>query len=267
MKPARAKTRMNGFTLLELLVAASAFLVVAGAAFALLGAVQKRYQTDSQVLSSFQEARLGMDQIVRDVNASGYPPQNQFSALPPANFYAATPVAWSPSYPGTPCTIGICITPGDFDLIIETDIDPQNPTPNGVEWVRYSLPAGSTTLMRGVVSKTATGDPVAATPASVMYPFVQNVMNNGSAAQIAAIQAAYPTMFPGSAPVPIFSYGCDTGSGTPVPCATAGTFNTPVNILDVQITLIVQASAADAQTGKIRLVELHGLGHRMNPNQ
>jgi hypothetical protein len=52
-----------------------------------------------------------------------------------------------------------------------------------------------------------------------------------------------------------------------VPCATAGTFDTPVNILDVQITLIVQASAADAQTGKLRLVELHGLGHRMNPNQ
>ena len=257
----------NGFTLLELLVAASAFLVVAAAAFALLGEVQKRYQTDSQVLSSFQEARLGMDQIVRDVNASGYPPQNQFSVLPPANFYAATPVAWSPSYPGAPCTIGVCVTPGDFDLIIETDIDPQNSIPNGVEWVRYSLPAGATTLMRGVVSKTATGDPVSATPPSVMYPFVQNVMNNGSAQQITAIRAAYPTMFPGSAPVPIFSYGCDTGSGTPVPCPTAGTFNTPVNILDVQITLIVQASAADAQTGKIRLVELHGLGHRINPNQ
>jgi prepilin-type N-terminal cleavage/methylation domain-containing protein len=267
MSAGRTKIPVNGFTLLELLVAASAFLVVAGAAFALLGAVQKRYQTDSQILSSFQEARLGMDQIVRDVNASGYPPQNQFSVLPPANFYAATPVAWSPSYPGTPCTIGSCVTPGDFDLIIETDIDPQNPIPNGVEWVRYSLPAGSTTLMRGVVSKTVTGDPAAATPPTVMYPFVQNVMNNASAAQITAIRAAYPAMFPGAAPVPIFSYGCDTGSGTPVPCATAGTFDTPVNILDVQITLIVQASAADAQTGKLRLVELHGLGHRMNPNQ
>ena len=44
-----------------------------------------------------------------------------------------------------------CTTPGDFDLIMESDIDPQNN--NGVEWIRYQLPAGTTTLLRGVAQK------------------------------------------------------------------------------------------------------------------
>jgi type II secretory pathway pseudopilin PulG len=267
MKGAETGKAQEGFTLLELVISSAAFLLVAGMAFALLGTAQKRYQTDSQVLAAFQEARLGLDQIVRDVNDSGYPPQNHFAILPGANFYAVTPVAWSPIYPGTPCVIGVtCASPSDFDLIVETDIDPENN--NGVEWVRYQLPAGTATLLRGVASKTLGMDPVAATSAAgVMLPYVQNVMNNGTSAQIAAIQAAYPSMFPGGVPVPLFTYTCDTGGGTPTSCPMAGGFNTPVNILDVEITLIVQAAARDAQTGRLRLVELHGRGRRLNPNQ
>jgi hypothetical protein len=74
-------------------------------------------------------------------------------------------------------------------------------------------------------------------------------------------------MFPGGVPVPVFTYTCDTGGGTPLSCPTAGGFNSPVNILDVEVTLIVQATARDAQTGQLRLVELHGRGRRLNPNQ
>jgi prepilin-type N-terminal cleavage/methylation domain-containing protein len=257
-----AGTRQAGLSLLELLVASAIFLIVAGTAFALLGAAQKRYQTDSQILSSFQEARLGLDQVVRDVNDSGYPPPNHFSLLPAANFYAATPFAGSPT---SACFIGTtCASPQDFDLIIETSLDPAN-NPN-VQWVRYQLPAGTTTLMRGVTNKVAT-DPLAATSAAgVMVPYVQNVMNNATGAQINAIRSAYPTMFPGGAPVPLFTYTCETNGSTPLSCPAAGAFNTPPNILDVEITLIVQATATDAQTGRPRLVELHGRGHRLNPN-
>jgi prepilin-type N-terminal cleavage/methylation domain-containing protein len=267
MKVPQPRKPQAGFTLLELLIASSAFLVVAGMAFTLLGAAQKRYQTDSQVLAAFQEARLGVDQIVRDVNDSGYPPRNHFAILPAANAYAVTPFAWSPVYPGNPCIIGTtCASPNDFDLIVETNIDPQNS--NVVQWVRYQLPAGSTTLLRGVVDKSLAADPVAATSApEVMVPYVQNVMNNAPANQIAAIQAAYPTMFPGGVPVPLFTYTCDPGGGTPLSCPMTGAFNTPPNIVDVEITVIVQATARDAQTGKLRLVELHGRGHRLNPNQ
>ena len=266
MKHREPRKAQEGFTLLELLIASSVFLVVAGMAFSLLATAQKRYQTDAQALAAFQEARLGLDQIVRDVNDSGYPPANHFSILPAANFYAATPFAWSPAYPGNPCVIGTtCTNPNDFDLIVETDIDPQNN--NGVEWVRYQLPPGTTTLLRGVAKK-GLGDPVIATTGpAVMYPYVQNVMNDASPAQIAAFQAAYPSMFPGGVHVPLFTYTCDTPGATPLSCSAAGAFNTPVNILDVEITLIVQASARDATTGQPRLVELRGRGHRLNPNQ
>ncbi len=56
--------RQMGFTLIEMLTAMGIFLLICGAAFTLLGTSQQRYRTESQVLNSFQEARLGLDQIV-----------------------------------------------------------------------------------------------------------------------------------------------------------------------------------------------------------
>jgi prepilin-type N-terminal cleavage/methylation domain-containing protein len=259
----------RGFSLLELLTAAAIFMILCGAAFGLLMVCQKSYQTESQVLNSFQEARLGVDQIVRDVSISGYPPANQFGETPAPFQYAQTPVAWWPGYvsgaAGAPCTIGgNCSTPADFDLIIETNIDPLQDQVNGVEdveWVRYQLPAGSTTLFRGVAQKTTGGNPDTATQ-QVLVPFVQNVMNNASAAQIALLKANYPDMFPTGGPVPIFSYLCDN-SGALQPCWSSG--GAPANIKDVQITLIVQSPQPDATTGMPRLVQLQGRGHRVNP--
>lgn len=254
--------KAQGFTILEMILATALFLVVAGAAFSLLGTAQKRYHTDSQVLTSFQEARLGLDQIVRDVNDAGYPPLNHFSVLPAANLYAVSPIAWSPGYPGAPCTIGVsCASPGAFDLIVET----QSPN-SAVQWIRYQLPAGTTTLLRGVVNKDVGADPVTAT-AGRMFPYITNVMNNGTAAQIAAIQAAHPTMFPGGVPVPVFSYVCDVIAGAPTACPAAGASNSPANVRDVEVTLIVQPLDKDQQTQQLRVVELHGRGRRNNPNQ
>jgi type II secretory pathway pseudopilin PulG len=266
MTRAFRKRHQTGFTIIELLVALGIFLVICGAAFTLLGTSQKRYQSDSQVLNSFQEARLGMDQIVRDVNDSGFPPPSSFLSPPPAsmNYFASTPFAWSPGYPSnSPCTVGVtCITPGDFDLIVETVINPQPGTKTQVSWVRYQLQG--TTLYRGMVSKTYTDDPATDTAAQ-MTPYVQNVMNNASPTQIAQFQALYPGIFSGGAPVPIFKYFCDTASG-PQPCIlTSG--NTPQNIRSVSVTLIVMGALPDAQSGQPRLVELNGRGRRINPNQ
>src|SRR5580692_7322606 len=116
MKRVHHKRRENGFSLIEMMIAALIFILLCSAAFALLSVAQQRYQTESQVLNSFQEARFGLDEIVRDVNGSGYPRQSQFSIMPnipPANMYAITPVAWSTGYPNSPCPIGTCATPGD----------------------------------------------------------------------------------------------------------------------------------------------------------
>lgn len=254
---------------MEMMIATVIFVLLCGAAFTLLSVAQQRYQTESQVLNSFQEARFGMDEIVRDVNGSGYPPQNQFAFtpnVPPANLYAITPVAWSAGYPNAPCQIGTggggtCNTPGDFDLIIERDVDPWRH--DGVEWTRYQLQGNI--LSRSQTYKVPGADPDGTTSPSFV-PYVQNVMNNSSPAQIAQFQASYPNMFPGGNPVPVFSYTCYMPTG-PQPCISAGSYNSPVNVTDVEITLIVMAPTRDAQSGQPRLIELHGRGHSLNPIQ
>src|SRR3989475_9947250 len=106
MKRRRGKRQQAGFTLIELLTALGIFLIVCGAAFTLLASSQQRYQTESQVLTSFQEARLALDQIVRDVNDSGYPPPTYFVSGAPEQS-ASSPFAWSlgAGYPNTSCQI------------------------------------------------------------------------------------------------------------------------------------------------------------------
>ena len=280
MKRVIGKRRQLGFTLIELLVALGIFLIVTGAAFTLLGSSQQRYQTESQVLKSFQEARLGLDQMVRDINDSGFPPPTFTDGIPShANQYASSPFAWSSGagYPGSPCQIGVagtgggtCTTatagdtaPGDFDLIIETNPNRQDPL-SQVQWMRYQLVG--TTLMRGVVNKVPGDDPDADTTATgVLVPFVQNVVNNVCPPAIPQCQTAYPGIFSGG-PVPIFSYICDAGNVSLL-CSSAVTYNSPANIRDVVITLIVAAPLPDAATGQPRLVQLLGRGRRINPNQ
>lgn len=267
--------RQKGFTLIEIMVAMSIFVVICGAMFGLMSQSQKRFKTESQVLDSFQQARLGLDEAVRDANDAGFPPQNQFSTLPAGLTDAITPVAWSPNYGVTPCLIGTagggtCTTPGDFDVIFEEQtnntVDLAAPV---VQWVRYTLQG--TTLWRGAVNKVVGANPAAqvSIAAANMYPYVTNVMNNATNAQIAAFRAAYPSMFPGGNPQPIFQYYCPNPAAAPalVLCQNAGANNFPANVVDVEVTLIVQATQSDAQTRAPRLVELNGRGHRVNPNQ
>ncbi len=258
----------RGFTILEMLISMSVFLIICAAMFGLLQMSQRRYASESQLSASFQEARLAMDQIVRDVNVAGYPSMNLYSTLPSdQSAFAVGPVAWSPNYyPLFPCSIGTagggtCSSPGDYDLIVETRLG----TDTNVSWVRYYLGgANGTTLYRAVVPKPTTGgNPISAfsTP-GLAVPFLMNVMNNPGGAQLAQITATYPTMFPGGAQ-PIFQYTCATSSG-PTPCPNAGVDDLPQNISDVDVTLIVATPQPDMQTQMLKLVELNGRGHTSN---
>ncbi len=253
----------QGFTVVELMVATAIFLVLCATMFELLQLSQKRYASETQLSGAFQETRLAIDQIARDFNVAGYPAVNIFSNAPAdSSQYAIGPVAWDPNYAVTPCFVGgagggtPCATPGDFDLIVETNYG------NGVSWIRYQLIG--TTLYRSLVRKAAGADPVTATSSpNVMVPFLTNVMNN-SVVQIPQIVADYPAMFPGGAQ-PIFQYTCDTPAG-PQPCPLAGNSGVPNNIRDVDITLIVMTRQPDMQTRRLELVELTGRGHRVNPS-
>lgn len=291
MSLANDSKRQRGFTLIEMLAALGIFLLVTGAAFMLLTSSQQRYQTESQVLNSFQEARLGLDVMVRDINDAGFPPPSYLAALNnPFNHLAIVPFAWSAGagYFANPCQIGTgglgtCTTaaggfaPGDFDIIIETNTDPTRDPACAptclVQWVRYQLggPNG-TTLMRGVVDKQSGQDPDTWTTNAGLVPFVENIVNNSPNLQIGQFQlsAAYPALFPGGARVPMFQYICDTPTvpQSPLPlCQNALADNSPANIRVVVITLIVAAPVPDSGTGRPRLVQLSGRGRRINPSQ
>src|SRR6266436_6321971 len=239
MKFKPTQTNQIGFTLIELMVSVTIFTILSAAMFGLLNLSQERNRVESQFLDTFQEARLGLDQIVREASDSGFPPANHFSVLPAVGGYAQSPVAWSPNYPLVVCTVDA------------TGV---------VRWVRYQLVG--TTLMRGVTPKVA-GNPDAPTLA-VMAPYILNVMNNATPAQIAAIQVNYPAMFPGGNPVPIFTYTFDAPLGV-AGCISA--LNSPCNVRDVGVTLIVQSPQRDTTNQQLRLVELNGRGRRSNPNK
>jgi len=255
--------RSRGFSLLELLVATVIFLLILGAVFDALILAQQRFQSESQYLEAFQAARVAIDQMARDVHSAGYPPGDAFT---PAGAAAtpqlvAVPFAWTPGYPSAPCAVGSnCVSPGPYDLIVETNPNPQAGT--ALQWIRYQLQG--TTLYRGVATKTVGADPATATQANLIA-YIQNVMNKPPAGQMAALQLAYPGMFPGNSPVPLFGYTCDTSNG-PAPCpAAASPNNGPAYIRTVNVTLIVMAPGPDPRTGQPRLATLTGQFRRVNP--
>jgi prepilin-type N-terminal cleavage/methylation domain-containing protein len=114
----------QGFTILEMLMAIAIFLIICAAMFELLNLSQKKYSSETQLTAAYQDARLALDQIVRDVNASGFPPADLYSVVPSSpQSFAISPVAWSPGYTASPepipCLIGTagggnCQTPGDY---------------------------------------------------------------------------------------------------------------------------------------------------------
>ncbi len=122
MKPTAKQMKQTGFTLIEMMVSVTIFVILSGAMFGLLDLSQKRNQVESQLLDTFQEARLGLDQIVREASDSGFPPANHFTVLPAVGGYTQSPFAWSPNYPLAVCTVGgTCTTPGPFDVIYRGD--------------------------------------------------------------------------------------------------------------------------------------------------
>jgi type II secretory pathway pseudopilin PulG len=225
----------GGFSLVELLVGTILFTIITGAVFSLLMSAQLRYQGESNVTEAFQQANVALDQIVRDVHSAGYPPKNALN-LPVANNnpdWYALPFAWSPNYPATPCSLGSCTVPGDYDLIVEADVG----NGKGVQWIRYSLVG--TTLMRGMAPKLRFQDPVGATDSSLV-PYLDNVVNRSKSQ-------------------PIFAYGFDNTTPPPRP--------QPSNIREVNITLFVQGAQPDPQTGQFRTIKLTGQAVRFNPNR
>jgi prepilin-type N-terminal cleavage/methylation domain-containing protein len=255
--PNRARARQAGFSLIELMMVLVIFLLVSGAIFGLLNVAQIRYRSEQQILDALQGARIGLEQITRDVYRAGYPPSNAYSAaLATTDPKIAVPfvgimadvVDMTCTVDTTDPTASTCQIPSPWDLIIETDTSPEDGAEQ-VEWIRYRIanPADSNlcTLYRGEADKTAGGDPTEITGS----PLAENLINRTDATcdtDLADPDNAY-----------VFTYVCAGGA----------TSCTPDQIVEVYIELQARPIGQDLQTGQIGAITLRGAARRLNPNQ
>lgn len=259
--------RQSGFSLIELLVVLVIFLIVTGSVFALLDAAQLRYRTEQEFLESFQNARVGIDQLVREIHSAGFPAPYTYpgNTVVPPTYPGAWPTWTDPStaapdlqrrfaisFVGAPnqnCVINVdCAVPNASNLTVELDMDPENPNClTQVEIVDYQLVPDAdgvtSTLMRRVSSKAPVVDPPNCMPnPGAFVPFVENVLPN-----------------PGG--VPLFQYTCDPDF------ADIGGNCNPEYIRDVIITLTVRSARPDMRTRQFRQITLEAAVRRMNPYQ
>ena len=248
MKRTPSLPQARGFSLLELLVAMAIFLTISWAIFGLLDVAQQRYRSEQDFMDSFQNARVGVEQMVREVHDAGYPRPYTYTATPDI-ILTATPDLqrrFAIPFRGTPsqaCMVGLgCTVPDGFNLSLELDMDPMNPAcPEQVEIVDYSLvpdpaPAVTRTLMRRVQSKPPIMSPGGCMPNPANFvPFVENVLND-----------------PANPLDRVFTYEC-TGACT-----------TPETIRTVHIRLRVRSSRPDPRTRQFRLITLNGTARRIN---
>jgi len=101
-----------------------------------------------------------------------------------------------------------------------------------------------------------------------LVAYVENVMNNASAADIQQIRNSYPNLFAGGNPVPLFTYRFENKAGCPnqPPAPLAPVPAPPGCIREVSITMIVRSANLDIKTRQPRVITLTGLARRINPS-
>ncbi len=242
----RKSGRGNGFTLLEMVIAMTMFMVISGAVFLLLRDAQVKVMGEQNIVPVLQESRVAMDVLVKDIHRAGFPSPFEFPAsLVPSDPSTATLVnqnLFSVGFVGVPnqtCVVtGTCTVPNGFDLVMESDPDPADNV--GVQWIEYQLvrQAGQTksTLMRSQVAKQAAVG-LAGTAPNWM-PILENVLND-----------------PNNPADAIFSYPqCNTGA-----CPTAKMLQ------QVQINLRIQSYKPNLQTNQYSQISVVEVAQRMNP--
>ncbi len=125
------RARMQGFSLLELLVVVAILTLVMGAIFQQVNQVQKRYRTEESKLDVSQESREFLDQIIRDVRQAGYPGPKMYQPTP---LPGALLSPWQNDARAAAGLVSFSYT----DLWFEADVDGDGQ----VESVRYTLQPG-----------------------------------------------------------------------------------------------------------------------------
>jgi len=214
MRKCRHSKPDAGFSLLELLIVCALLTVIMGAIFAQINQAQQSSTAEQTKLDLFQESREFMDQMARDLRASGYPNTRNFSADP------VSPAEQSPQE-----AVGL-VKLDVGELWFESSIDGSG----NVSVIHYDLvPTGTgcPCLARSQTPKIA-ADPLTGQTETDQTE-VQNVLN-------------------GTTSDPIFqAYYAD---GTTVALPIDITNNGLANVNTINIRLKVQSPYRDPKTGQ-----------------
>jgi len=232
----------RGFTLLEMVIATSMFLVISAAIFVLLQNAQFRLMGEESVVPVLQESRVAMDLIVRDVHRAGFPSPFEFPATPtdPTTAPAALQAQFSLGFKALPnqvCVINTnCALPNGFELLVEST----PPLSNNVQCIEYQLVRNAgqatSTLMRSEAPKDAAtlcGGGAQQNWSAIL----ENILND-----------------PANPADAIFTYPCPSGV-----CPTAD------KLQQVQINLRIRSYRPDPQMNQYRQLSVVELAQRLNP--
>ena len=207
-----SRKRQAGFSMIEMLVACAITTVIMGAIFGQIIQGQKSSSSQAAKMDLFQESRQFMDQMSRDLRASGYPNTRNFQADPA-----------SPAQESFQEAVGL-VKLDVGELWFESSIDGSG----NVSVIHYKMVATGPDCPCLVRSQTpkVSGDPLTGQAESDQTE-VQYVLN-------------------GTTSDPIFhAYYAD---GTAVALPIDITNNAMANINSVSVTLKVQSPYQDLQT-------------------
>ena len=161
----RSQPCARGFSMLEMLISVAVLLVLTGAVFEQIIAMQRKSVAEGAKVDTSQQAREFVDQMVRDLHMAGYPKASMYSVAPDNTnpLVAAGVVSVSPT-----------------QIILEGDIN----SDGSVESVNVSYVPNSPTdpncpcIRRSAIPKIA-GDPLAQ-PVSPIYTETEHVIPPGT---------------------------------------------------------------------------------------
>ena len=112
MKQIRQKknSKQSGFSLVELLIALAVMSIVIGVTLNGVNRTQKRNASEAMKLDMTQQAREGLDQMVRDLHQAGYPSPSMYASVTPGGSNYAF-------------TIGPLTTGAQSGITFEGDVD------------------------------------------------------------------------------------------------------------------------------------------------
>jgi len=216
-----------GFTLLEMMIVCALLMIIMGAIFAQIKQAQQNSTAQQTKLDLFQEAREFMDQMSRDLRASGYPNTRNFQSDP------VSPPQNSPQE-----ALGVVkLDVGEVQF--ESSIDG-----SGNVWVIvYQLVTAGPNcpcLVRSQVLKASNppGDPLNGQASPQNQTEVQNVLNGTTSDPIFQAYDANGTAV--NLPIDI---SCDISS-------TCTNGENLANVNSIQVRLKVQSPYPDPTTGQ-----------------